>query len=113
MFGKGTPNADESSAGENESAAEGDQSIEGGGSGSEDNHDGSSAAGEDDGSSSDTGDERWEESFNRLLEFKRREGHCLVPFRYKHDRKLGKWGEFRLTSVCSTTHSGSSQPCVL
>ena len=40
-------------------------------------------------------DQEWDNTFHRLIEFKDREGHCLVPFRYKLDRPLGKWGELR------------------
>lgn len=48
---------------------------------------------EDDDDDAGSRDEEWEELFNRLVQFKSSEGHCLVPFRYKHDRKLGKWGK--------------------
>lgn len=37
-------------------------------------------------------DYRWEQGFIALLGFKRREGHCRVPFRHVEEKyKLGKW----------------------
>lgn len=35
--------------------------------------------------------ERWDQMFQRLLEFKRIHGHCLVPNRYPLDPSLGAW----------------------
>ena len=34
---------------------------------------------------------RWNDMFDRLLEFKRLHGHCLVPNRYANDPSLGAW----------------------
>lgn len=34
---------------------------------------------------------KWEVMFQRLLEFQRETGHCLVPNRYKKDHRLGSW----------------------
>ena len=34
---------------------------------------------------------RWENMFDRLLAFKAKHGHCLVPNRYDEDRSLGAW----------------------
>lgn len=34
---------------------------------------------------------KWEMMFQRLLEFKEKHGHCLVPNRFKDDKKLGLW----------------------
>lgn len=59
--------------------------------GSSEEDEGSDHEGDDD-DDADSRDEEWEELFNRLVQFKSNEGHCLVPFRFKHDRKLGKWG---------------------
>jgi hypothetical protein len=36
---------------------------------------------------------KWEDSFNRLLNFKEKHGHCLVPNRYPEDPHLGSWGK--------------------
>ena len=37
-------------------------------------------------------DHRWEQGFIALLNFKRREGHCRVPFRHvEGNYRLGKW----------------------
>jgi hypothetical protein len=36
-------------------------------------------------------DTKWEIMFDRLVEFKNKYGHCLVPNRYKNDNKLGSW----------------------
>jgi len=35
--------------------------------------------------------ERWDDMFNRLVEFKKLHGHCLVPNRYVRDPSLGAW----------------------
>lgn len=34
-------------------------------------------------------DENWEESFNKLLKFRTKHGHCNVPSRYPGDPHLG------------------------
>jgi hypothetical protein len=34
---------------------------------------------------------RWDNMFERLLAFKAKHGHCLVPNRYDEDRSLGAW----------------------
>ena len=33
-------------------------------------------------------DKQWDQMFDRLLEFKAKQGHCLVPKRYPDDIKL-------------------------
>jgi hypothetical protein len=33
----------------------------------------------------------WCTQFDRLVDYKAQHGHCNVPKRYKHDRKLAKW----------------------
>lgn len=38
-----------------------------------------------------THEERWEEAFQRLLVYRRTNGHCNVPFRYEKDPHLGRW----------------------
>eukprot|EP00956_Cyclotella_meneghiniana_P008269 scaffold11022_cov38-Cyclotella_meneghiniana.AAC.3 len=35
--------------------------------------------------------ERWNEMFKDLVDYKEKEGHCDVPQRYKQNKKLGKW----------------------
>jgi len=35
--------------------------------------------------------ERWDQMFERLVEFKKLHGHCLVPNRYANDPSLGAW----------------------
>lgn len=42
---------------------------------------------------------RWEVYFDKLVEFKKKSGHCYVPYRYAEDPKLGKWGESLLGGV--------------
>jgi hypothetical protein len=42
---------------------------------------------------------RWEESFMRLVEYKEKYGHCLVPNRYTEDPHLGSWGELKKVYV--------------
>uniref|UniRef100_A0A7S1ZFL4 Helicase-associated domain-containing protein n=1 Tax=Trieres chinensis TaxID=1514140 RepID=A0A7S1ZFL4_TRICV len=34
---------------------------------------------------------KWDQMYHRLLSFRERHGHCLVPNRYKEDRSLGQW----------------------
>jgi hypothetical protein len=34
---------------------------------------------------------QWREQYEKLVEFKRKKGHCMVPARYEHDKALGKW----------------------
>jgi hypothetical protein len=36
-------------------------------------------------------DPRWERSFQRLMEFRRRFGHCHVPAEWAEDFKMGQW----------------------
>ena len=36
-------------------------------------------------------DEQWKKQRERLVELKRQNGHCTVPFRYEHDKTLGGW----------------------
>ena len=33
----------------------------------------------------------WEEHFTKLLDFKKKNGHCAVPRRYKADPQLASW----------------------
>ena len=35
---------------------------------------------------------KWDEMYKRLLKFKEKHGHCLVPNRYADDPQLGSWG---------------------
>ena len=36
-------------------------------------------------------DKRWHQQYEKLVEFKRKNGHCIVPFRYEQDKPLGQW----------------------
>ena len=36
-------------------------------------------------------DKMWHLQYEKLVEFKQKNGHFLVPFRYEQDRPLGKW----------------------
>ncbi|KAL7557493.1 hypothetical protein ACA910_019339 [Epithemia clementina (nom. ined.)] len=36
-------------------------------------------------------DKKWDEMLNRLMAYKRENGHCLVPNRYPDDPSLGSW----------------------
>lgn len=36
-------------------------------------------------------DKQWDSMFQKLLQYKREQGHCLVPKRYPTDPKLGTW----------------------
>jgi hypothetical protein len=34
---------------------------------------------------------KWCQQYAKLVEFQRKTGHCIVPFRYKQDKSLGRW----------------------
>jgi hypothetical protein len=36
-------------------------------------------------------DKKWNKQYEKLVEFKRKHGNCLVPQRYQEDVSLGKW----------------------
>jgi uncharacterized protein YbgA (DUF1722 family) len=36
-------------------------------------------------------DKLWHQQYKKLVEFKRKKGHCLVPQRYEQDKSLGQW----------------------
>jgi hypothetical protein len=36
-------------------------------------------------------DKQWNKQYEKLVEFKRKHGNCLVPSRYHEDMSLGKW----------------------
>jgi hypothetical protein len=36
-------------------------------------------------------DKLWHQQYEKLVEFKRRNGHCTVPFKYQEDKSLGQW----------------------
>jgi hypothetical protein len=38
-----------------------------------------------------TNDKVWHQQYERLVEFKRKMGHCLVPRKYEQDRSLAEW----------------------
>ena len=38
-----------------------------------------------------TYDQQWQTMFERLVQFKTKYGHCLVPNRYEDDKQLGQW----------------------
>jgi hypothetical protein len=42
---------------------------------------------------------KWDEMYRRLLSFREKHGHCLVPNRYSEDAQLGSWGKKLLESV--------------
>ena len=45
-------------------------------------------------------DNQWNMTYETLVEFKRKNGHCLVPFRYEQDKSLGDW-VVRQRSFCN------------
>jgi hypothetical protein len=45
-------------------------------------------------------DTRWERIFTRLLGFREKHGHCVVPNRYPDDQQLGSWGKKLVAAVC-------------
>jgi hypothetical protein len=36
-------------------------------------------------------DKKWNMNYEKLIEFKRTNGHCMVPSKYKEDESLGMW----------------------
>jgi hypothetical protein len=36
-------------------------------------------------------DKQWNKQYEKLVEFKRKNGHCLVPSKYEEDKVLGVW----------------------
>jgi hypothetical protein len=36
-------------------------------------------------------DKLWHQQYEKLVEFKRKSGHCMVPFKYEQDKPLGRW----------------------
>jgi hypothetical protein len=36
-------------------------------------------------------DHRWNKQYEKLVEFKQKNGHCRVPSRYQEDLCLGEW----------------------
>jgi hypothetical protein len=36
-------------------------------------------------------DKRWHQQHEKLLEYKRINGNCMVPYKYEQDRSLGRW----------------------
>jgi hypothetical protein len=36
-------------------------------------------------------DKKWNMKYEQLVDFKRRKGHCLVPYNYEQDKPLGQW----------------------
>jgi hypothetical protein len=37
------------------------------------------------------GDKLWHQQYEKLVEYKRKHGNCLVPYKYKPDRLFGQW----------------------
>ena len=36
-------------------------------------------------------DKKWHEQYTKLVEFKRKNGHCKVPQEYEQDKSFGRW----------------------
>ena len=34
---------------------------------------------------------KWRTQYKKVIEFKRKNGHCIVPQRYQSDKSLGRW----------------------
>lgn len=51
------------------------------------------------------GNDKWEEMFNRLVEYKKKFGNCLVPNRFPEDPRLGSWGKCAKYVFCDETIS--------
>ena len=55
---------------------------------------------------------RWETMFQRLLLFKEKHGHCLVPNRYPEDRSLGAWVSTQRRHFKTSVASGDDEDFV-
>jgi hypothetical protein len=38
---------------------------------------------------------RWHQQYEKMIEFKRTKGHCIVPQRYEQDKSLGRWVKYQ------------------
>jgi hypothetical protein len=38
-------------------------------------------------------DKNWNKQYEKLVEFKRKQGNCLVPQKYEEDKSLGRWAD--------------------
>jgi hypothetical protein len=36
-------------------------------------------------------DKLWHQQYEKLVEFKRNTGHCMVPYKYERDKSVGEW----------------------
>ena len=36
-------------------------------------------------------DKKWHEQYEKLVEYRQKNGHCIVPHKYKQDKSLGRW----------------------
>jgi hypothetical protein len=48
-------------------------------------------------------DKQWNKQYEKLVEFKRKQGNCLVPKMYQEDASLGKWVSTQRTTHINTT----------
>ena len=48
-------------------------------------------------------DKKWHQQYEKLVEFKRKNGHCIVPFNYEQDKSLGKWVSMQRTNHTKKT----------
>jgi uncharacterized protein YbgA (DUF1722 family) len=46
-------------------------------------------------SASDEFESTWKKQYEKLVEFKRNNGHCLVPKKYPEDKSLGEWVSYQ------------------
>jgi uncharacterized protein YbgA (DUF1722 family) len=46
------------------------------------------------------GDKLWHDKYEKLVEFKRKNGHCMVPHRYEQDESLGNWVGYQRSRNC-------------
>jgi hypothetical protein len=42
-------------------------------------------------------DKLWLQQYEKLVEFKRKNGHCMVPSKYEQDKSLGRWVQTQRT----------------
>jgi hypothetical protein len=48
-------------------------------------------------------DKLWHQQYEKLVEFKRKKGHCLVPRKYELDKSLGMWVSKQRSLHCHNT----------
>ncbi|KAL7572037.1 hypothetical protein ACA910_001690 [Epithemia clementina (nom. ined.)] len=59
-------------------------------------------------------EDHWDQMFRQLVEYKKKQGDCLVPSRYEENLKLGKWVEtqrYEYTKLQRATSDSGTSSC--